>query len=567
MHVKTLPHTLNLDIDERLAAAAELNEEKSRAERLLQALSWKQCLEPRYPLIVALVGGTGTGKSTLFNSLAGRAVSAVGIRRPCTLTAMVFVHHDWEEQFRNCPFSRRRKEIVGEATSSEVRLETHDNADLAGFLLVDTPDVDSVELGNRLVAEDFFFLSDVMVFVTSQEKYGDLSGQRVREEAKAWGKMTLLVMNKVVSTTAFEDFRKSVAPSERAIADVIRVERLDSMPELIPGLWRHEGFLALRNLGSKEHREEARRDEMVRLVSQTRLRLETLEESLSVQFERINRVNERIGTLLDGVRQELNAELDDVVSVDVEAHIQERLQQLLRKYDIFFVPRMIIRNAVKKALGLVAELLFSSTSESENGEKALRSEDLETTRSSVRLEPLQSAVAKLNLRIAEMLASDPTLEDLRRVARTDVPAFDEAEIRRRFEKAFPGVQSLLEAEFNRLRAGLTLGDEVKLYGSYTVWALLLVTAEIVLGGGFTLLDALLNTAIVPFIPKWLLNLKIVDLLREIGERVDREYRDSLRTILEQQGEVYVTIFRGLVPDEEAVEAVHGLRLGLSGAPG
>lgn len=251
----------------------------------------------------------------------------------------------------------------------------------------------------------------------------------------------------------------------------------------------------------------------------------------------------------------------------MEAHIQERLQQLLRKYDIFFVPRMIIRNAVKKALGLVAELLFSSTSESENGEKALRSEDLETTRSSVRLEPLQSAVAKLNLRIAEMLASDPTLEDLRRVARTDVPAFDEAEIRRRFEKAFPGVQSLLEAEFNRLRAGLTLGDEVKLYGSYTVWALLLVTAEIVLGGGFTLLDALLNTAIVPFIPKWLLNLKIVDLLREIGERVDREYRDSLRTILEQQGEVYVTIFRGLVPDEEAVEAVHGLRLGLSGAPG
>ncbi|MEW6113289.1 MAG: GTPase [Thermodesulfobacteriota bacterium] len=565
--MKTLPYTLNLSIDERLATAVELNEEKSRAERLLQALSWKQGLEPGYPLIVALVGGTGTGKSTLFNSLAGRAVSAVGIRRPCTLTAMVFVHRDWEEQFRNCPFFLRRKEVAGEAGSSEVTLETHDNADLTGFLLVDTPDVDSVELGNRQVAEDFLFLSDVLVFVTSQEKYGDLSGQRVREEAKAWGKTTLLVMNKVVSDTAFEDFRKSVAPSERSIADVVRVERVESMPELIPGLWEREGFVALRSLGSKEHREEARRPEIVRLVSQTRLRLETLEESLSVQFERINRVNERIGTLLDGVRQELNAELDDVVSVDVEAHIQERLQQLLRKYDIFIVPRMIIRNAVKKALGLVAELLFSSTRESENGEKALRSEDLETTRSSVRLEPLQSAVAKLNLRIAEMLASDPTLEDLRSVARTDVPTLDEAEIRRRFEEAFPGVQSLLEAEFDRLRAGLTLGDELKLYGSYTVWALLLVTAEIVLGGGFTLLDALLNTAIVPFIPKWLLNLKIVDLLREIGERVDREYRDSLRTIVEQQGEVYVTVFRGLLPDEKAVKDVRSLRLGLSGRAG
>jgi hypothetical protein len=432
---------------------------------------------------------------------------------------------------------------------------------------VDTPDVDSVELGNRLVAEDFFFLSDVLVFVTSQEKYGDLSGLRVREDAKAWGKMTLLVMNKVVSNTAFEDFRRSLAPSERAIGDVVRVERMDSLPGLMPGLWEHEGFVALRSLGSEQHREEVRSQEMLRLVSQTNRRLETLEESLNEQFDRIKRVNERIGTLLDGVRQELNSELDDVVSADVEAHIQERLQQLLRKYDIFFVPRMIVRNAVKKALGLVAELLFSSPRGPEDSDKAWRSEDLETTRSSVRFEPLQSAVAKLNLRIAEMLASDTALEDLRRVARTDVPALDDAEIRRCFEQAFPGVQSLLEAEFERLRAGLTLGDELKLYGSYTVWALLLVTAEIVLGGGFTLLDALLNTAIVPFIPKWLLNLKVVDLLREIGERVDREYRDALRSILEQQGEIYVTVFRGLLPDEEAVKAMRRLRLELAGRPG
>jgi tRNA U34 5-carboxymethylaminomethyl modifying GTPase MnmE/TrmE len=110
--VKTFPHTLNLNIDERLSAAAELNEERSRAERLLQVLSWKQRLDVGFPLIVALVGGTGTGKSTLLNSLAGRSVSAVGIKRPCTLTAIVYVHQNWAKQLRNRPFFRRPKEVA-----------------------------------------------------------------------------------------------------------------------------------------------------------------------------------------------------------------------------------------------------------------------------------------------------------------------------------------------------------------------------------------------------------------------------------------------------------------------
>ncbi|MBM4327367.1 MAG: hypothetical protein FJ118_09415 [Deltaproteobacteria bacterium] len=565
--MKSSSHTLSLSIDERLAVAAELLEERSRAERLLQALSWKQGFEAGYPLIMALVGGTGTGKSTLINSLAGKVISAVGIRRPCTHTATVFAHQDWASQFRGFPFSARRGESAAGALPSEITLLTHDNADLAGLVLVDTPDVDSVELSNRLVAEDFFFVSDVLVFITSQEKYGDLSGQRVREQARAWGKKMLLVMNKVASDAAFEDFRESLTHSERSIADVTRVARLDSLPELIPGLWEHAGFVALQRLASDEHREETRMGEMGRLVRQTRRSLETLEGSLNAQFERIDRINKRIGALVGAAQGELDAELDHIVSDDVEAHIQERLQQLLRKYDIFFTPRMIIRNAVRKALGLVVELFFSTPTEAQDREKALRSEDLETTRSFVRLQPLESAVAKLNLRIAELLASDPASEDLRRVARTDVPPWDEAEIRRRFEPVFPGVQNLLEAEFDRLRGGLTLGDELKLYGSYTVWALLLVTAEIVLGGGFTLLDALLNTAIVPLIPKWLLNLKIVDLLREIGQRVDLAYRAALSAIVEQRGEMYIAAFQGLLPDEKERKLVRGLKLSLDGGPG
>jgi hypothetical protein len=84
-----------------------------------------------------------------------------------------------------------------------------------------------------------------------------------------------------------------------------------------------------------------------------------------------------------------------------------------------------------------------------------------------------------------------------------------------------------------------------------------------MGGGFTLLDALLNTVIMPFIPKWLLNLKVLDVLRGIGERVDQKHRTALKDILFQQGEMYTSGFLALLPSREAVEQISAARSGLS----
>ena len=83
-----------------------------------------------------------------------------------------------------------------------------------------------------------------------------------------------------------------------------------------------------------------------------------------------------------------------------------------------------------------------------------------------------------------------------------------------------------------------------------MWALLLITAEITVGGGFTLLDALLNTVIVPFIPKWLINLKVIDLLREIGEGIDREHKLVLQGIVQRQARLYTQEFSNLIPNRE-----------------
>src|ERR687889_431985 len=44
------------------------------------------------PVVVLLLGPTGAGKSTLFNTIAGRAASPTGVLRPTTRTAIVLAH-------------------------------------------------------------------------------------------------------------------------------------------------------------------------------------------------------------------------------------------------------------------------------------------------------------------------------------------------------------------------------------------------------------------------------------------------------------------------------------------
>ena len=50
--------------------------------------------DPDRPLVVAIFGPTGSGKSTIVNTLAGRTISASGAVRPTTREAVVWVHRD-----------------------------------------------------------------------------------------------------------------------------------------------------------------------------------------------------------------------------------------------------------------------------------------------------------------------------------------------------------------------------------------------------------------------------------------------------------------------------------------
>src|ERR1700740_2729317 len=92
-------------------------------------------------LVIMLMGGTGGGKSTLLNALAGGSIAQASVARPTTRDPVVYYHESIKPD-RLDPALR------------QCRLAAHDRPELEYKVLVDTPDLDSNDLSNREKLEE-----------------------------------------------------------------------------------------------------------------------------------------------------------------------------------------------------------------------------------------------------------------------------------------------------------------------------------------------------------------------------------------------------------------------------
>ena len=117
------------------------------------------------------------------------------------------------------------------------RLYLHQRDDGPDLALADTPDIDSVLRFNEREAEDLFYLADVLLYVTSEQKYADEACMAYLRRAARFGKPVLAVLDRAdAESEAFADFRDAKLPAAgvRSPAAVLALPWLN-LPGILDG--------------------------------------------------------------------------------------------------------------------------------------------------------------------------------------------------------------------------------------------------------------------------------------------------------------------------------------------
>jgi len=534
------------------------NRLKELADGISKALVARQFKRDIPFLWCVVAGGTGTGKSSIFNALCGRHLSVAGVQRPKTRGAVAYAHASFPEISGSPsilpPIEKIQEDTPGYTPTTgipnRIVMLTHQRRNLQRMVLVDTPDLDSLDHTGKNHVEDMALQADFIIFVASQEKYADQVPTDFLHKVTRGGTPCFFVLNKAAPETSLEEIKATlerhgipIPPSRIAIIPQGGMAGRKAQTHL-------EGFIKTVFEECSRKNEETLRKCSVRRLGERIAQsageaVEILEEEIKESRIWLEKLVSLHARSCEAFLRSEEARLTD----ERTRHLRVEIRKLFSRYDVLAGPRRLIQSV------LVFPLRLIGLGAAKPGRD--RKKELETMRGRLDLAPLFAALESFNRSVLESLSPvDPSAPVYTRLRET--PVLNESEVYKIVAEAQKELETWLASTFEDLEQKLPKSKKWGIYTTAVMWGVLIVSLEAALGGGFTVVDAAVGSALAPFATKGAVELFALREIQKIAKELSRRLKKGLLSVLDEQKSRYEDFFVSLMPQVETVERMKRL---------
>jgi len=532
-----------------------------RTEDLLKRLAVFYYKKDTPCLWISFMGGTGTGKSTLFNAFCGTSLSQTGVERPKTGGPIAYAHQNCrvapDFPFTDVSIDPRDADdfLPGGSVGApgHLALFIHHRDEQSHLVILDTPDMDSVEAQNAAAVDAFYLLSDAVVFVTSQDKYADEIPYQFLLNISKDQKPCFLLVNKTHGITKQEIL--SPIQSHGAILAENRVWLIGYHLSGDEGsVLNDPGFSefaqALSEDLSPERAHKFHAEEQTRRSTAIAEKAEALTDLIGKERQEATKWVTELGRLYDAACADLIEAEKERFTSESRRHLQSEIRRLFERYDPLSKPRKVIRRIISLPFQFAGMSL---------GRRPKRKDALSQVRRQIDLTPVLASAERFNRFVLERLS--PERKDsplLKAIHQPDMP-LTETEIRSAMSKEHDKLDRWLEKKFKDLSRRLPTHKRWGIYSTSILWGTLILSFQIVVGGGFSGLDAILDSVLAPFITKGSMELFAYREIKAVAKALAQQYQEALCSILERQKQRYEKALLDLLTKPEDLATLKALQ--------
>ena len=219
--------------------------------------------------------------------------------------------------------------------------------------------------------------------------------------------------------------------------------------------------------------------------------------------------------LLEQQREHFNAES--------RQYLQAEIRRLFGRYDVLGKPRRLLARLTMLPLRLFG-IKPKKTPETHR-------EALLRIRQRIDLAPIQAAIEGFNRRVLEQLSPADETSTLYEKLREPELVLTDDEIRHQIWEEQERLALWLEKTFQEMAKGIPKRKEWGIYSTSILWGALIISFEATLGGGITMLDAALDSALAPFVTKGAVEIFAYRELQKVAKQLVKRYQRGLLSVL------------------------------------